>query len=273
MKKHDIIKSILKAGVAYTTQNKALCFLEGDHQPDITAGTTLLGKIQDMLKQWGGVYYGLVEMFKPVWISKAMGTKLKDVLLRFLPGTIILNIGSGPRIVKGRSDIINADIYAFNEVDMVADAEDFPLVDGSVDLILNQAMLEHVAHPEKVVQEMHRLLRPGGEAFCYVPFMVPFHAAPHDFYRWTIPGVRELFRQFDQVEVGIGAGPTSGILWLIQEWLALLFSFGSRRLHDILFLVFMVLTSPIKMLDIFMVRLPYADKIASGFYVSAKKEN
>lgn len=268
-----MIIGLLKKGVSYTIQNRALCFLPGDHKPDTTAGTTLLGKIQDGLKHWGKLYYGLVELFKPVWMNKKMDIQIKETLQHFGPGSIILNIGSGPRIHHRRPDIINLDIYAFNEVDMIADAADLPLQDGSVDLILNQAMLEHVPNPERVVHEMHRLLRTGGEVFCYLPFTVPFHAAPYDYYRWTIPGVQHLFRQFDHVCVGIGAGPTSGLLWVAQEWLAILLSFGNQKLHDILFLILMVITSPFKLLDIFMVRLPYADKIASGFYVTAKKKN
>lgn len=201
-----------------------------------------------------------------------MRDRFESLLRNHGPGSIVLNLGSGPERIKKRTDIINVDLYAFNEVDMIADVTDLPLEDGSVELILNQAMLEHVTRPEVVVREMHRLLQPGGEVFCYLPFIQPFHAAPDDFYRWTMPGVRHLFRHFDHIEVGVGAGPTSGMLWIIQEWFAILFSFGSRRLHDILFLFLMVLTSPIKMLDMFMVRLPYADKIASGYYVVAKKE-
>lgn len=272
MNKHEIIKSKLKQNVSYSIQKNAICFLPGDHQPSNTAGASLLGKIQDSLKRMGWLYYGLVKLFKPVWKSKMMRLQFDSTIQRFGSGSMILNLGSGPRRLKNRPDIINVDLYAFNEVDMIADAENLPLENGSVDLIINQAMLEHVPHPENVVMEMHRLLQPGGEVFCYLPFMVPFHAAPHDYYRWTIPGVRKAFDKFDHVEVGIGAGPTSGMLWLMQEWLALLFSFGSRRLHDIIFLILMVLTAPLKMFDLFMVHLPFADKIASGFYVAAKKE-
>jgi len=57
----------------------------------------------------------------------------------------------------------------------------------------------------------------------------------------------------------------------LQEWLSILLSFGSKTLHDILFLALMVITAPIKMLDMLMVKLPYAEKIASGFYVIGEK--
>lgn len=271
MNKHDIIKGILKEGVSYTFKNRSICFLPGECQPSRTAGDSLLGNIQDALKHWGWLYSGLTRIFRPVWASKRMQGVLQGLLNRHGPGSIVLNLGSGPKTVKQRPDIINVDLYAFNEVDIIADVTDLPLRDGSADFILNQAMLEHVTHPEDVVREMNRILRPGGELFCYLPFIVPFHAAPHDYFRWTESGLRVLFSQFGQIEIGIGAGPTSGMLWVLQEWLAITFSFGSQKLHDILFLALMVLFAPIKILDVFLTRHPCAAKIASGFYITARK--
>jgi len=137
---------------------------------------------------------------------------------------------------------------------------------------MNLAMLGHVEHPERVVEEMQRVLRPGGDTLSYLPFMVPFHAAPHDYHRWTMSGARREFQDFDEVEVGVGAGPVSGMLWVLQEWLAMILSFGSVRVYDVLFLVFMVLSCPVKLLDLILVRHPCAHKIASGFYVLARKK-
>jgi len=132
-------------------------------------------------------------------------------------------------------------------------------------------MLEHVIDPKTVVEEMHRILKGGGRVICYLPFIVPFHAAPFDFQRWTREGIRRLFSCFDHVEVSIGGGPTSGMPWVFQEWLSILLSFGNKMLHDIVFLILIVCTAPIKTLDILMVKFPYAEKIASGFYVIGQK--
>ena len=101
--------------------------------------------------------------------------------------------------------------------------------------------------------------------------MVPFHAAPHDYQRRTLPGVKRLFRQFSKIEAGIGAGPTSGMLWVLQEWVSILLSFGSRRLHDIVFMLLMLITFPLKYIDVLITKFPDSEKIASGFYVMARK--
>lgn len=269
--KRDKIKKIIKPGKKYTVQNRAVCFLSGDRLPIQSAGNSFLGKIQNIMKQYGKIYYTLLYLFAPVFSSYAYRNGLKKQLNNYGREDIILNLGSGPTYLLGRKDVINADIFAFDEVDIVADATDLQINTESVDCIINIAMMEHVPYPDKVVREMHRILRKGGQIFCYLPFMPPFHAAPDDFYRWTISGARELFSEFNEVKVFMGAGPASGFLWVFQEWLSILFSFGSKTAHDILFLIIMLLTWPVKFLDIFMVNLPCAENIASGFCVVAEK--
>ena len=269
--KRDKIKKILKPDMKYTVQNRTVCFLPGDRLPEQSAGSGFLGKIQDMMKRYGRIYYTLLYWFAPVLSSYAHRKGLKKLLASYGKEDVILNLGSGPTYLLGRKDVINADIFAFDEVDIVADATDLQIKDESVDCIINIGMMEHVPHPDRVVREMHRILRRGGQIFCYLPFMPPFHAAPDDFYRWTISGARELFSEFNKVEAFVGAGPTSGFLWVFQEWLSILLSFGSKTLHDILFLTIMLLTWPIKFLDFFMIKLPCAENIASGFCVVVRK--
>ncbi len=46
-----------------------------------------------------------------------------------------------------------------------ADIENLPVASGSVDFALSIATLEHVPHPEYVLAEIHRILKPGGVVF------------------------------------------------------------------------------------------------------------
>lgn len=255
----------------FTRQNNAFCFLQEDLRPDKSTGSGLLADFQKFLKKFGKLYYFLLKIFAPVLLSTKYQGQLKSLLARHDETKIIVNLGSGPAILHNRADIINIDIFAFNEVDIVADAVDLPIKDNSVDLIINTAMLEHVENPETIIREMHRMLKKDGDFFCYLPFMAPFHAAPNDFHRWTIEGARHCFEMFRQADVTIGAGPTSGLLWVVQEWLAILFSFGSRTIHDTVFILLMVLTAPIKLADLLLVHFPGAEKIASGFLITGKK--
>jgi len=271
LSKEEKIKAILQPGQKYTIQNRTFCFLDCGQFPQSTSGHGLLGRIQNLLKKYGKLYYTLLHFFKPVLFSRSARWKIKELLTDYGEGHVILNLGSGPLRLAGRKDIINVDIFFFDQVDIVSDASDLMIKDESVDLIINFAMLEHVSDPVKVTDEIHRVLRKRGRIFCFLPFMQPYHAAPDDFYRWTISGIKILFSNFNDVEVFIGAGPTSGLLWVFQEWFAILCSFGNKTVHDIIFLFLMVVTVPIKLLDIFLERLPNAENIASAFFVIAKK--
>ncbi len=270
--KDDKIKKILKQGSDYVLQNNAYCFLPGDRLPRRTADDSLLGRIQDAIKKFGNLYYFLVYAFGPVKASRSYAGKYSSLLKQHGPDKVVVNLGSGPTRPLKRGDIINIDCFAFDEVDIVADARDLPIESDTVDLMINNGLIEHTDSPQCVVREMSRVLRPGGVVFCFLPFMQPYHAAPDDYYRWTIPGIRSLFHGFGDIEIEIAAGPTSGMLWVLQEWLAILLSFGSRTLHDAILIILMVLTAPVKLLDIPLVHFPHADKIASGFHVTARKK-
>lgn len=50
-----------------------------------------------------------------------------------------------------------------------ADAYDLPLADQSCDAVLMVALLEHTWHPQKVLDEVHRVLVSGGGAVVLVP--------------------------------------------------------------------------------------------------------
>ena len=63
------------------------------------------------------------------------------------------------------------------------------------------------------------------------------------------------------------------MLWILQEWVAILFSFGSKKLHTILYLTVMCLTFPIKFLDYFLINHPMAKNISSGFIFIGKKND
>lgn len=239
---------------------------------EIKADTGLLASLQNFLKKNGKLYYLLLKLFAPVLASFAYRKSTKRLLRKYDREHVILNIGSGPTYFNNRQDIINVDFYQYNEVDIVADITDLPIKDGKIDFIINIAVLEHVEKSHAAIREMFRILKPGGEVLCYVPFIVPFHGAPQDFHRWTRLGMEKLFSKFEILEIGIGCGPTSGLLWIFQEWIAILFSFGSKILHDVILLLLLIVTMPLKVIDIILVKFPHAEKIASGFYIIARKK-
>ena len=63
--------------------------------------------------------------------------------------------------------------------------QELPLPSGHFDTILATDVLEHIADPDRLWQEMSRLVRPGGKIILTVPFLYWIHEAPHDYARYT----------------------------------------------------------------------------------------
>jgi len=226
-----------------------------------------LDKLKNRLKKYSKLYSFLINTISPVYLSFSP----KKIINRYLTGTnsIALNLGSGNSNLS--DGILNVDMFAYENVNIVCDIENIPFEDNSVDFIINIAVLEHVPNPEKVISEIFRVLKPGGIVCSFFPFIEPFHASPFDFSRRTFEGMKVLFKDFKTIELIPGGGPTSGLLWVFQEWLALIFSFGIKKLHIYLSLFFMILTFPLKFMDVILIKHPMASNISSGFLYIGRK--
>ena len=147
-----------------------------------------------------------------------------------------------------------------------------PIANYNIDIIISLAVLEHVPDPKAIADEIYRVLKPGGKIFIYIPFIQGYHASPYDYQRYTISGIKHLFKNFNIIETKCGSGPTSGFLWIFQEWLAILLSFGIKPLYRFLHLVIMGITFPLKFIDVLLIHHPYSKNIASGFTIIAERK-
>ncbi len=78
-------------------------------------------------------------------------------------------------------------------VDVWGSGNALPFASESVDSVLLCEVIEHVPDPERILREACRVLRSGGRALVTVPFLVPLHQLPYDYYRFTEEGLRVLF--------------------------------------------------------------------------------
>lgn len=227
-------------------------------------------KIKHFIKFRTSIYDNLVSIFGPVFklpLHLSLNKFFKKY--RTSPNQIIVNIGSGnTHLLK---EIINLDIIDYKNVDIVSDIDRLPFRDNSIDILVNIAVLEHVKNPEGVVDEITRVLKPGGMVYSYIPFLQPFHASPFDYKRYSSEGIKNLYNNFELISVKPTAGPMSSLLWIFQEWLAMIFSFGIKPLHYLLYLIFMFLTFPLKIVDFLLILHPMAKNIASGFSIIVRK--
>lgn len=69
--------------------------------------------------------------------------------------------------------------------------------DGSFDIIICTEVLEHVANPFDAVKELKRMLKPEGHLFVTTPFNFRIHGPLPDNWRFTIHGLKELFKEWE----------------------------------------------------------------------------
>jgi SAM-dependent methyltransferase len=127
-----------------------------------------------------------------------------EPVLRALPEGVVLDVGSKDapyRRFVSATQYLRLEIEAGPGVDVVGDIHDIPRPEGSFDTIICTEVLEHCHDPQRAVDELGRVLRPGGVCVLSTRFLYPYHAAPKDYFRFTDDGLRHLFRAFPEVEV------------------------------------------------------------------------
>jgi SAM-dependent methyltransferase len=96
---------------------------------------------------------------------------------------------------------IALDVQRGTGVRIVGDAQQLGIRDASFDVVLCTEVLEHLPEPQRAVDEMFRVLVPGGQLLLTTRFLFPIHDAPHDYFRFTKYGLRHLLRRFEIVEL------------------------------------------------------------------------
>ncbi len=226
----------------------------------------VVSRLKNFFKKYPKIFNIFYYLFGASFVGRGPRKMIQDVD----KDKVIVNLGSGPK--KIREDVINIDLYPFPNVDIVANVTRVPLKNNSVDIAISEFLLEHVKNPQAVVNEIIRILKPGGLVYVAVPFVASFHSSPDDYYRWSEEGLRELMRSFKEIEIGVRCGPTSAMLSIVNNWLATLLSFGLRSLHQFWLIIFMIITSPLKVFDYLISKFPGASNIAFGFYFIGKKK-
>ena len=231
--------------------------------------------------------------FKPVgrlrrWLSRRLPTldanltargnfrRFRDELRRRAerPRVLVLGgsiVGDGLDVLLGDPgiELLETDVALGPRTQLICDAHDIPFRDETFDGVVLQAVLEHVVDPARCVDEVYRVLRPGGLVYADTPFMQQVHGREFDFNRFTHLGHRRLFRRFGQLASGISGGPGVALAWSARYFL-LSFCSGSRSraaMSGFARLAFFWL----KYFDYYLVGRPAALDAAAGLYFLGEK--
>ena len=127
---------------------------------------------------------GNADMFTDEYIENRYGMKLiLDDILNKPKDLVVFDIACGSgSLIKTISQhgykTVGVDINPYRVLRCrnaglethFAFSENIPLPDNSADIIVSQETLEHVCDIELTLQEMNRLLKPGGEIYIQVPY-------------------------------------------------------------------------------------------------------
>jgi len=79
----------------------------------------------------------------------------------------------------------------------------FPFADQSFDAAFHTEVIAHVADYRLLLQECHRVLKPGGELLVTVPFQARFHFIPVDFWRFTKSGLELILAEAEFSDIRV----------------------------------------------------------------------
>ncbi len=111
--------------------------------------------------------------------------------------TLDLGAGSGKyqNIIKVNAfEYVAFDMVPKENIDVVGNILNLPFENNSFDTIISTEVLEHVERPWTMIKEIQRVLKKGGICILTAPFLVPYHADPCDYFRYTKEGIKSLFK-------------------------------------------------------------------------------
>lgn len=193
-----------------------------------------------------------------------------DRLLNDHDSGLVLNVGAGSTVLPGA---VNLDLHDGPTIDIIGVDETLPFKDGSVGLIILQEVLEHVAKPKIMLEEIARVLRPGGRLYCQTPFQIGFHPGPCDYWRFSRQGIEELFcdPHWQLQEVGISLGHGSGFYRIAVEFFAVTMSCVSQRLYIPVKALAALALYPLKAFDALTKYSAESDRIPGGYYCVVRR--
>ena len=132
----------------------------------------------------------------------------------------LLDIGSGwapyEPFFKNVKKYVKMDKFDYLKLkpDIIGDALNIPVKNETFESVFSSQVLEHVPDPKKMVDEIHRVLKKNGICILTTHMAQVLHGEPHDYFRFTEYGLKELFKNFKHVEIK----PNGGALLAITQF-------------------------------------------------------
>ena len=171
-------------------------------------------------------------MIKELWNKKSFHRIFLNNIIENLniENKKIIDIGGGDKnssyhkiLSQKGNKFISIDISDNCDYKVNLEYEKLPFDDNSQDVIFCFNVMEHIFNYQNLIDEIYRVLKPNGQLYFYVPFLVNKHADPYDFFRYTDNALIKLFQNtgFQNINVetlyGSGKNIHSSLSWVISN--------------------------------------------------------
>lgn len=133
-----------------------------------------------------------------IWLEREM----RGFAERLPIGALVLDAGAGHQPYRHHFAHCRYESADFEAVEkryaqstFVCDLAHIPVEEERYDAIIFSQVMEHLPDPLSVLNELYRVLKPGGRLFYTGPFWYEEHEKPYDFYRYTSFALRHLFER------------------------------------------------------------------------------
>lgn len=170
---------------------------------------------------------------------------------------------------------VAVDVRRAASVDAVSDAHRLAIRDNAFERVLCTEVLEHLTNPQQAVDEMYRVLVPGGWLLLTTRFLFPIHDAPGDYFRFTKYGLQHLLARFEISELREETTSFGTLAVLIQRFAFQAETLGWRPL----WVIWPILARFVRLFS-FLITKEYGDALrsrretsimTSGYYVACRK--
>ena len=184
-----------------------------------------------------------------------------------------LNIGSGgdiSKIVKKNfDDVYEIDIDPNRKPDQIIDvcSKNFEInLNYKPNIVCAFEVLEHTTNPINAVNNIYKILKPGDYFLISVPYIMPLHDEPVDYYRFTKHGLKLIFKEFSDVKIYERNGWLEAI-FVIFARMRFEKNFLSKIFGNIFTLISYILTPILLLLQ----KIFPSNRITTGYFLIAKK--
>lgn len=152
------------------------------------------------------------------------------------PNKLYLDLGCGLRN-RVHKNCLYLEVYPSLSADVIVEPDClYPLKSDSLDGVGCFAVLEHTRQPWLVVQEIYRMVKPGGKVWIDWPFLQPVHGYPSHYFNATRQGLESIFVdagfKVDASETGAHEGPDHTISWILGHLIQSLPAALQSKVHE-----------------------------------------